>query len=63
MKSTWKIIHNEKGTTQHDTSVPSLVMHEKIITHQKKLLIFLIIVFYQWQTPLMLTTIKLKIPA
>jgi hypothetical protein len=27
------------------------------------LLIFLIIVFYQWQTPLMLTTIKLKIPA
>jgi len=28
MKSAWKIIHNEKGTTQHDMSVPSLVVNE-----------------------------------
>jgi len=27
--TTWKIINNEKGTTQHDMSVPSLVMNEK----------------------------------
>jgi len=37
MKSTWKIINNEKGTTQHDMSVPSLVMNEKIITNQKEI--------------------------
>ena len=42
-------------------SVPSLVMNEKIIVNPKKLLIFIIIIFYQWQTPLKLTTIKLKI--
>ena len=31
IKSTWKIINNEKETTQRDMSVASLVMNEKII--------------------------------
>jgi hypothetical protein len=35
MKSTWKIINNEKGTTQHDMSVPSPALDGKIITNQK----------------------------
>jgi len=35
MRSTWKIINSEKVTTQHDMSVPSLVMNKKIINNQK----------------------------
>jgi hypothetical protein len=35
MKSTWKIINNEKGTTQHDMSAPSLALDGEIITIQK----------------------------
>jgi hypothetical protein len=34
MKSTWKIINGEKWTNQHDMSVPSIVMDEKIVTNQ-----------------------------
>jgi hypothetical protein len=34
-KSTWKIINNEKGTTQHDMSAQSLALDGKIITIQK----------------------------
>ena len=35
--STWKIINNEIGTIQHDISVPSLVMNEKLSTNQKEI--------------------------
>jgi hypothetical protein len=34
MKSTWKIVNSEKGTNQHDMSVPSIVMDGKTITNQ-----------------------------
>jgi len=33
MKSTWKIINSEKGTTNQDMSVPLLVLDNKIITN------------------------------
>jgi len=37
MRSTWKMINNETGTTQLDMSVPSLVMYDKIIMNQKEI--------------------------
>jgi hypothetical protein len=63
IKSTLIIIQNEKGTTQHDTSVPLLLLDGKMTTNQKIFVNFLIIIFCQWQTLLMLTTIKQKILA
>jgi hypothetical protein len=35
MKSTWKIINGEKGTTHRGMTVPLLVLDDKIITKQK----------------------------
>jgi len=40
MRSTWKIINNNIGTTQHDMSVPSLVMNEKIMSKKEVANIF-----------------------
>ena len=37
MKSTWKIINNEKGITQQDMSVPQPVLNNKTITNQHKI--------------------------
>ena len=37
MKSTWKIINNEKGITQQDMSIPQLVLNNKRITNQHKI--------------------------
>ena len=37
MKSTWKIINNEKGITQPDMSITQPVLNNKTITNQQKI--------------------------
>jgi len=37
MKSIWKIINSEKGTTHRDMSVPLHILDDKIITNQQKI--------------------------
>jgi hypothetical protein len=37
MKSTWKIINEEKGKPKHDTDIQSLVIDNNIIMNQNKI--------------------------
>ena len=37
MKSTWKIINNERGITHQDMSAPMLKLDDKLIANQHKI--------------------------
>jgi hypothetical protein len=37
MKSTWKIINEEKGKTKNDTDIKSLVINNNVIMNQNKI--------------------------
>jgi hypothetical protein len=41
MKSTWKIINEEKGKTKNDTDIKSLVINNNVIMNQNKIAKFL----------------------
>ena len=58
MKSTWKIIDNERGVTHQDTSAPLLKLDEKLIAKQHKIAKFLIATTHLHLSLLSVTGIK-----
>ena len=58
MKSTWKIINNERGITHQDMSAPLLKLDDKLIANQQNIANFLIATSYLYLSLLSVRGIK-----